>query len=340
MVPSKVAVRCLACVLVVVISLVGPRSARAEDDPLPSWYDGAAKRAIVDFVEKVTREGTPDFIPPAQRVATFDNDGTLWVEQPIYTQVVFAVDRLKLLAADNPQWRTTEPYRTILTGDKAALASFTLQDYEKIVAATHSGISVEEFQAVVKQWLATAKHPRFDRPYTELVYQPMLEILWLLRAHRFKTYIVTGGGIEFVRVFAEATYGIPPEQIVGTAGKTKYEYGKDGRPVLIKQPEVLLIDDKAGKPESINLFIGRRPQAAFGNSTGDQQMLEWTQAGGHSRLMMLVHHDDAKREYDYGAKSKVGTFSDALMQEATKRGWSIISMKDDWRVVFPFELKR
>ncbi len=294
---------------------------------------------------RVTKDGGPDFVPAAERIATFDQDGTLWCEQPIYTQVVFAIDRVKALAAKHPEWKTTEPFQSILADDRAAMYKFTIQDFARVAAATHAGMTVEEFQAIVKKWLATAEQPRFHRHYTDLVYQPMLELMAYLRANGFKTYIVTGGGQDFVRVFSEQVYGVPPEQVVGSAAKTKYEYGKDGQPLLVKLPEMMLIDDHAGKPEGINLMIGRRPFAAFGNSTGDQQMLEWTQAGSDSkvgkgtRLMMLVHHDDAQREYAYGADSKVGTFSNALMDEAHDRHWFVISMKNDWKVIFPFEKK-
>jgi phosphoglycolate phosphatase-like HAD superfamily hydrolase len=305
-------------------------------DPLASWNDGPAKKSITDFVAKVTSDGS-GFVPVEERIACFDNDGTLWCEQPVYVQVVFALDRVKELAAQHPDWKTAEPYKSILADDREAISKFTIQDFEKVVAATHTGMTVEEFQAEVKQWLAAHEHPRFHRRYTELVYQPMLELLAYLRANRFKTYIVTGGGQEFVRVFAETGYGVVPEQVIGSASKTKYEYGKNDQPMLVKLPEVLLIDDKVGKPEAINLIIGRRPLAAFGNSTGDQQMLEWTQGGGEGRLMLLVHHDDAKREYAYGPDSKVGTFTDALMNEANGRQWIVVSMKDDWKKIFPFE---
>lgn len=304
-------------------------------DPLPSWNQGPAKEAILQFIKESTRKGHAHFIPPGQRIAVFDNDGTLWVEQPIYTQVAFAIDRVKALAPRHPEWKDQEPYQSILSGDPAAMAKFSLQDIEKIIAVTHSGMGVEAFRGIVKDWLAKAKHPRFLRPYTELVYQPMLEVMKYLRENGFKTYIVTGGGQEFVRAFAETVYDVPPEQVIGSAGRTKYGYDKTGRPQLIKTAEVLLIDDKTGKPEGINLMIGRRPRAAFGNSDGDQQMLEWTGAGGAGRLMMLVHHDDAEREFAYGAESKIGTFSDPLMAEARRRGWTVISMKNDWRRVFP-----
>jgi phosphoglycolate phosphatase-like HAD superfamily hydrolase len=306
-------------------------------DPLPSWNDGPAKQAILEFVHRSTTAGEKDFVREVQRIATFDNDGTLWVEQPFYTQVAFAMDRVKLLAPRHPEWKTEEPFKTLLIGDREAISKMTLQDIEKIVAVTHSGMTVEAFQKIVTDWLARAKNPRFGRRYTELVYQPMIELMAYLRENGFKTYIVTGGGQEFVRAFAEKVYGVPPEQVIGTAGKTKYEYDANGKPMLIKLPEVLLVDDKVGKPVGINLIIGRIPHAAFGNSTGDQQMLEWTQAGSGGHLMMLVHHDDAEREYAYGADSKVGTFSDALMEEAKQRGWTVISMKKDWKRLFPFE---
>lgn len=304
-------------------------------DPLPSWNQGHAKQSILQFLKEATQKGHKNFIPAEERIAVFDNDGTLWVEQPLYTQLVFAIDRVSVLAAQHPEWKHQEPYKTILSGDKAALAKFSHQDIEKVIAATHSGMTPEAFQKIVKDWLAKAKHPRFKRPYTELVYQPMLEVLKYLRDSGFKTYIVTGGGQDFVRAFAEAVYGVPPEQVVGSAAKTKYTYDQTGKPELIKTAEVLFIDDKTGKPEGINLIIGRRPVAAFGNSDGDRQMLEWTQTGGGAPLRMLVHHDDAEREFAYGPQSKIGTFSEALQAEAKKRGWTVISMKRDWKQVFP-----
>jgi phosphoglycolate phosphatase-like HAD superfamily hydrolase len=308
----------------------------AGDDPLPSWNDGPAKRAVLDFVRAATDRSGPGFVPPDRRIATFDNDGTLWVEQPMYTQVVFAMDRVAAVAKDHPELRDKEPFKAILARDRAAMEKFTLQDIEKVVAVTHSGMTVLQFEQIVKRWIAEAKDKRFNRPYTELIYQPMVEVMRYLRANGFKTYIVTGGGQEFVRAFAERTYGVPPEQVIGSAGKVKYEYGADGKPELIKLPEVLLVDDKGGKPEGINLIIGRRPVAAFGNSDGDRQMLEYAQAGGDgARLMMLVHHDDVEREYAYGPESKVGTFPDSLMDEARQRGWTVISMKDDWKRIFP-----
>ena len=305
-------------------------------DPLPSWNDGATKQAIVDFVAKVTKEGSSDFVPVAERIATFDNDGTLWCEQPMYFQLLFALDRVKALAPQHPEWKDKEPFASLLKGDvKAALAGGE-RAIAEIVMVTHAGMTTAEFEQIVKDWLATAKHPKFKKPYTECVYQPMLELLAYLRANGFKTFIVSGGGIEFMRPWTEKVYGIPPEQVVGSSIKTKYEM-HDGKPVLMRLPKIDFIDDKAGKPIGINAHIGRRPIAAFGNSDGDQQMLEWTQAGSGERLMMLVHHDDAEREFAYGAKSHIGTFSDALMAEAKKDGWTVISMKDDWKRIFALE---
>jgi phosphoglycolate phosphatase-like HAD superfamily hydrolase len=321
----------LACTVIIT-------TAAQADDPLSSWNDGAAKQSIVEFVAKVTKEGSPDFVPPEQRIATFDNDGTLWCEQPMYFQLLFALDRVKALAPQHPEWKTKEPFASLLKGDlKAALAGGERTMLE-IIIVTHAGMTTAEFERVVKDWIATAKHPKFKRPYTECVYQPMIELLAYLRANGFKTFIVSGGGIEFMRPWTERVYGIPPEQVVGSSIKTKYEW-RDGKPVLMRLPEMNFIDDKTGKPVGINSHIGRRPIAAFGNSDGDQQMLEWTQAGSGARLMMLVHHDDAVREFAYGAESKIGTFSDALMAEAKKNAWTVISMKDDWKVIFPFETK-
>jgi phosphoglycolate phosphatase-like HAD superfamily hydrolase len=323
--------------VVLLVAIAAPAWAADDGDPLPSWNEGAAKQAVVAMVKGTTDQGSPTFVPPAERIATFDNDGTLWVEQPMYTQVVFAFDRVKALAPSHPDWDTKEPFRSVLLGDRETMARFTSTEFEQVFAETHGGMTVEAFQALAKQWLATARHPRFKRPYTELVYQPMLEVLRYLRANGYKTYIVTGGGQDFVRVFADQVYGIPPEQVVGSAGNARFEYDKVGKPELVKLPSTMFIDDHGGKPVGINLVIGRRPHAAVGNSTGDREMLEWTQAGAGSRLMMLVHHDDAQREYDYGANSRVGTFSDALMAEAKKRGWSVISIKNDWNRVFPFD---
>jgi hypothetical protein len=305
-------------------------------EPLPSWNEGPAKKAIIEFVTKVTKQGGADFVPPAERIATFDNDGTLWAEQPMYFQLIFALDRVKALAPQHPEWKTKEPFASLLKGDvKGALAGGERAMLE-IVMTTHAGMTTAEFEQIVKDWFTTAKHPRFKRLYTECVYKPMLELLAYLRANGFKTFIVSGGGIEFMRPWTEKVYGIPPEQVVGSSIKTKYEM-RDGKPVLVRLPEINFIDDKTGKPVGINSHIGRQPIAAFGNSDGDQQMLEWTQAGGGTRLMMLVHHDDAKREWAYGAESKIGTFSDALMADAKKKGWTVISMKNDWKRIFTWE---
>jgi hypothetical protein len=303
-------------------------------DPLPSWNEGATKKAIVEFVGKVTQEGAPSFVAPAERIATFDNDGTLWAEQPMYFQLLFALDRVKALAPQHPEWKTKEPFASLLKGDVSKALAGGERAIAEIVMATHTGMTTEEFERIVKDWIATAKHPKTGRLLTEMVYQPMLELLAYLRANGFKTFIVSGGGIEFMRPWTEKVYGIPPEQVVGSSIKTKYEV-RDGKPVLVRLPELDFIDDKSGKPVGINSHIGRRPIAAFGNSDGDRQMLEWTQGGGGTRLMMLVHHDDAAREWAYGPKSSIGTFSDSLMAEATKQGWHVISMKKDWKAVFP-----
>jgi phosphoglycolate phosphatase-like HAD superfamily hydrolase len=309
--------------------------ARAQD-PLPSWNDGPAKQAIVKFVHDTTDKTSPKFVPGDKRIATFDNDGTLWAEQPMYFQLIFALDRVKTLAPKHPGWKTKEPFASLLKGDvKGALAGGE-KAIAEIVMATHAGMTTAEFERIVKDWIATAKHPKTGRLFTEMVYQPMLELLAYLRSNGFKTFIVSGGGIEFMRPWTERVYGIPPEQVVGSSIKTKYEM-RNGKPVLIRLPAINFVDDKSGKPVGINSHIGRRPVAAFGNSDGDRQMLEWTQAGGGARLMMLVHHDDAKREWAYGPKSKIGTFSDALMAEAKKNGWIVISMKNDWKRIFPFE---
>ena len=310
-------------------------------DPLPSWNDGSARRAIVEFVSATTDKSSPKYVEPEDRIATFDQDGTLWVSHPLYTQAMFALDRVRELAHKHPEWKNKEPFKAVIAGDREAIAKFSESDWEVIVAATHAGMTNEAFQEIVKQWLATAKHPRFKRPYTELVYQPMIEVMDYLRANGFKTYIVTGGGQEFVRVYSKRVYGIPPEQVVGSSILTKYEY-RDGKPVLMREPKVFFVDDHAGKAIGINLFIGKRPYAAFGNSGGDREMLEWTTAGEGARLAMLVLHDDAEREYAYGPAgglpdTKVGTFSQALMDEAKKSGWIVILMKNDWKRVFAFE---
>jgi phosphoserine phosphatase len=313
-------------------------------DPLSSWNDGPAKQAIVEFVKATTTQGSPQFVPPEARIATFDQDGTLWVEHPMYTQVVFCLERVPALVKAKPELRDVEPFKTVLSGNRAAMEKLTMDDLMKILAATLTGMSVDEFSAEVKKWLAEAKDPRWKKPYTELTYQPMQEVLQYLRANAYKTYIVTGGGQDFVRQYAEATYGIPPEQVVGSASETKYGYDKDGKPFLTKEPKLVLNDNDAGKPKGIHLMIGRRPHIAFGNSTGDQQMLEYTKAGDGARLSLLVLHDDAEREYAYGPAhglrdTKIGTFTQALYDEAKKNGWTVISMKDDWKAIFPFESK-
>jgi phosphoglycolate phosphatase-like HAD superfamily hydrolase len=318
---------------------------QAQTDPLPSWNDGAPKKAIVDFVQTTTTPGSPNFVPPAERIATFDQDGTLWVEHPIYTQVMYVLERVPALVQAKPELAKVAPYSTVLAilkGDHAAIGKLTMPDLLKLVAATSTGMPVEIFQAEAKKWLAEAKDPRWKKPYTELTYLPMQELLRYLRANGFKTYIVTGGGQDFVRVYSDSVYGIPPEQVVGSAGGTKYGYAKDGKPFLTKEPKLLLNDNDAGKPEGIHLMIGRRPHAAVGNSTGDRQMLEYTRAGDGARLSMLVLHDDAKREYAYGPAqglpaSKVGTFTQALYDQAKQQGWIVVSMKDDWKKVFAFD---
>ena len=319
--------------------------AQAQTDPLPSWNDGAAKQAIVAFVKDTTTQGSPKFVPPAERIATFDQDGTLWVEHPMYSFAMYALESVPALVKAKPELAKVPPFSTvleILKGDRAAVAKLTMPDVEKILAATYTNRSVDQFNAEVTKWIAEAKDPRWKKPYTELTYLPMQEVLTYLRANGFKTYIVTGGGQDFVRTYSEKVYGIPPEQVVGTAGVVKYSYAKDGKPYLFKEPKLLLNDDFTGKPEGIHLMIGRRPLMAAGNSGGDRQMLEYTKSGDGARLSMLVLHDDAKREYAYGpAKglpaTKVGTFTQALYDEATKKGWIVISMKDDWKKIFAFE---
>jgi phosphoglycolate phosphatase-like HAD superfamily hydrolase len=308
---------------------------------LASWNEGTAKQAVLAFVRATTDSSSWTFVPSEDRIATFDQDGTLWVEHPAYTQAMFALDRVHTLAPEHPEWRDQEPLKAVLAGDEAAIARFSERDWAEIVFLTHSGMSQEAFQRIVAQWLATAKHPRFKRFYTELTYQPMHEVMDYLRANDFKTYIVTGGGQDFVRVYARRVYGVPPEQVIGSSLAVKYEM-KDGRPELMRLPRLFFDDDHAGKAIGINLFIGKRPYAAFGNSTGDQEMLEWTGAGDGTRLKMLIYHDDAMREYAYGPAgglpdTHVGTFSQPLMDEARAKGWTVISMKNDWRRIFAFE---
>ena len=321
---------------------VQAQSQTAASDPLPSWNEGAAKQAIVELVTTTTDRTSPKFVPPEARIATFDQDGTTWVSHPMYAQVIYCRDRVPSVVAKKPELRNVEPFKTVLSGNREAIAKLSMHDLEKILAATVTGMTVDEFRAEVTKWITTAKHPRWDRLYTDLTYQPMLEVMRYLRANGYKTYIVTGGGQDFVRAYSERVYGIPPEQVVGTAGGTKYSYDKSGKPFLTKEPRLLLNDNYAGKPEGINLMIGRRPIIAFGNSTGDRQMLEYTAAGDGARLALLVLHDDAKREYAYGPAqglpdTKVGAFTQALYDEAKKDGWIIISMKNDWKRIFAFE---
>jgi phosphoserine phosphatase len=306
-------------------------------DPLASWNDGKAKQSIVDFVAKVTKQGSPDFVPVAERIATFDNDGTLWAEQTMYFQFFFALDRVKALAPQHPEWKDKEPFVSLLKGDlKAALAGGERALLE-IIMATHTGMTTVELEKLVKDWIATAKHPTTGRLYTEMVYQPMLELLAYLGANGFKTFIVSGGGIEFMRPWVEKVYGIPPEQVVGSSIKTRFEM-RDGKAVLVRLPELNFIDDKEGKPLGINQHIGRRPIAAFGNSDGDLQMLQWTADGNGPRFCLYVHHDDAAREWAYDRKSHIGKLNKGL-DEANAKGWTVVSMKDDWKSVFPSEEK-
>lgn len=324
----------VARLFVVILALAVAAGADGAD-PLPSWNEGAAKRAIVEFVAKVTKEGGPDFVPPAERIATFDNDGTLWAEQPMYFQVLFTVDRVKALAPQHPEWKDREPFASMVKGDLRGALAAGEKGLLEALAVTHSGMTATEFEQIVRDWLATARHPRFNRSYTEVVYQPMLEILSFLRANGFKTFIVSGGGVEFMRAFAEKVYGIPPEQVVGSVGKQAYEV-RNGVPVIVKLPAVDFVDDKEGKPLGIQRVIGRRPIAAFGNSDGDHQMLQWTAAGDGARFMGLVHHTDAVREWAYDRQSHIGRLDKAL-DEARARGWTVVDMKADWKKIFAFE---
>jgi phosphoglycolate phosphatase-like HAD superfamily hydrolase len=302
-------------------------------DSLPSWNDGAAKKSVVEFVQKVTKEGGADFVPPAERIAVFDNDGTLWAEQPMYFQFLFALDRVKALAPQHPEWKTKEPFASLLKGDLNAALAGGERTMLQIVMATHAGNTTEEFEQIVKDWIATAKHPETKRPYPEMVYQPMLELLAHLRANGFKTFIVSGGGIEFMRPWTETVYGIPPEQVVGSSAKTKFEL-RDGKPVIVRLPELNFIDDNVGKPIGIHRHIGRRPIAAFGNSDGDLQMLQWTAGGSGPRFCLYVHHTDAEREWAYDRESHIGRLDKGL-DEANAKGWTVVSIKDDWKTIFP-----
>lgn len=311
-------------------------------DPLPSWNEGVNKQAILDFIKATTDRNGPDFVPEEERIATFDQDGTTWVEHPIYTQLMYSIDRVRILAAEKPELKNIEPFKTVLSANHEAIMNLSKEDFTKIVVATLTGMSTDEFDDEVHSWIVTARDPRWKRPYTDLVYQPMLEVMEYFRANGYKTFIATGGGQDFVRVYSEKIYGIPTEQVIGTAGGIKYEYDKSGKPILTKEPTLLLNDNFAGKPEGIHLMIGRQPRAAFGNSTGDQQMLEYTKAGKGQRLPMIVLHDDGVREYAYGPAqglpdTRVGTFTQGLYDEAVKNGWFVISMKNDWKRIFSFE---
>ncbi len=303
-------------------------------DPLPSWNEGVTKQSIIEFVSDVTDESNPNYVPSDERIATFDNDGTLWSEKPFYFQLFFAIDRVKDLAPEYPEWKTTQPFKAVLEKDMETLFSFGEHGLLELVMATHAGMTTDEFEQIVRDWLATAKHPRFKRPFTDLVYQPMLELLSYLRSNGFKTFIVSGGGIEFMRPWVEKVYGIPPEQVIGSSIKVKFEMTDTG-PVLSRLPELDFIDDKEGKPVGIHKFIGRRPIAAFGNSDGDLQMLQWTAAGNGKRLMVYIHHTDAEREWAYDRKSSVGRLDKGL-DEAIEQGWTVVDMKNDWKVIYPW----
>lgn len=311
------------------------RPAAAQGDPLPSWTDGPSKQAITRFVAAVTRDGSPDFVPVPQRIATFDNDGTLWCEQPMYVQLAFALDRVKALSNAHPEWKTQQPFQAVLDNDVAALAKAGTKGLIELVLATHAGMSTAAFETICTDWLKTARHPKYDRPYTDLVYQPMLELLAYLRANGFKTFIVSGGGIEFMRPWTEPVYGVPPEQVVGSSIKTEFEM-RDGRPELIRLPQMNFIDDGPGKPVGINAHIGRRPIAAFGNSDGDYEMLQWTTMAGGRRFGLIVHHTDAEREYAYDRTSHFGRLDKAL-DAAPANGWAVVDMKQEWKRIFPFQ---
>ncbi|MGM4892030.1 HAD family hydrolase [Tardiphaga sp. 839_C3_N1_4] len=320
--------------LLFAVSVIDLAAAQPSPDPLPSWNEGAVKKSITDFVSRVTAEGSPDFVPATERIATFDNDGTLWSEQPAYFQAAFAIDRVKAMAPQHPEWKTQQPFKALLESDGKALAASGQRGMLQIVAAAHSGMTTDEFSNSVVEWIATARHPRFGRPYTQLVYQPMLELLAYLRANGFKTFVVSGGGVEFMRPWMEKVYGIPPEQVIGSSGVVKFEMGADGKPSLRKTPKIEFVDDNQGKPVGINRFIGRRPIFAFGNSDGDLQMLQWTAAGKGARFMGIVHHTDAEREYAYDRQSKVGKLDKAL-DEGIAKGWTVVNMKQDWKTIFP-----
>lgn len=324
---SRLALIVQCCTLLIATTLAGER------EPLPSWSQGATKAAVLDFVARVTRTGGPDYVRSQERIAVFDNDGTLWSEQPMYVQFAFALDRVKERSAAHPEWKTTQPFKAVLDSDYKSLAAMDEQELLEIMSASHSGMTTEEFSDTVRSWLETARHPQLRRAYTQLVYQPMLELLAYLRANGFKTFIASGGGVEFIRVFAEPVYGIPPEQVIGSSGVTEYQLDADSKPVLVKQSKVEFIADGPGKPSGINRFIGRRPILAIGNSDGDLQMLQWTAAGSSARFVALIHHTDAEREFAYDRRSHVGRLDRAL-DEARSRNWVIVDMRRDWRRVF------
>jgi phosphoserine phosphatase len=331
---SRRVVLATAALLPTLIGALRSTSAQAQADPLPSWNDGAAKSSIITFVRRVTTQG-PDFVPPDQRIATFDNDGTLWIEHPMYVQLAFALDRVKAMAPMHPEWKDKQPFKAVLEGDMKALAEAGERGLVELIMVTHAGMTSDEFAKIATDWIATARDPRFKKPYTELVYQPMLELLAYLRANGFKTFIVSGGGIEFMRPWTQRIYGIPPEQVVGSSIKTQFEM-RDGRPVLFRLPAVNFIDDKAGKPVGINEHIGRRPIAAFGNSDGDLEMLQWATMSGGVRLGLIVHHTDAEREYAYDRNTHFGKLDKALDAAAVNK-WTVVSMKTDWKRIFAFQ---
>ena len=333
--PSKSVLAVVPFFVFVLLATVCSRSAVAQTDVLPSWGDGSTKQSIIEFVEHVTKEGGRDYVPPAERIAVFDNDGTLWAEQPIYVQLAFSLDRVKALAAEHPEWKDEQPFKAVLEGDMKSVIAGGEHALLEILMATHGGMTTAQFEQTVLDWVNSARHPKTNRLYTEMVYQPMLELLAYLRTEGFKTYIVSGGGIEFMRPWAERVYGIQPEQVIGSSIKVKYEM-RDSGPVLMRLPEIDFIDDKAGKPVAIHKFIGRRPILAFGNSDGDLQMLQWTAGGGGARFMGLVHHTDSEREWAYDRESKVGRLDQALA-EGKAGGWTIVDMKRDWKSIFPFE---
>lgn len=342
--PPTLTRRALIAALAATVALWSGLPAAAQDDPLPSWNDGAAKTAILDLVTQTTTEGGANYVAPGERIATFDQDGTIWVEQPLYGQGLFALDRLAEMAPDHPEWKDTEPFKSVLSGDHEAMAKFTEKDWMEIVAVTHAGMSTADFEAIVTDWLPKSRNPIFDAPVTDLTYQPMTEVMDYLRANGFQTWIVTGGGQEFVRAYADGVYGVPTEQVIGSSIATKYET-VDGKPVLMRDAKLFFNDNNDGKAIGINLFIGKRPQIAFGNTEGDAEMLAWTTAGEGLRLGFLVLHDDAEREVAYGPANglpdtKVGTFTQALMDTAGQSGWTVISIKNDWKTIFAKDIAK